>query len=388
MAASWFRVVSKPKGLVRLLLIVPDSIPLVRAIRLAPLHVGLSIVRPDNFGEALRAGLYDVVLTDQIGVLLLAQERMPKTRRVWVVGDSPVPSSAWSCPHHILNWNANLSDLTAALDSCLDGDGVPDLALPKDANGDLPKMPSEAIQLLTLLDDPGSSVAEIRTVMERDPMMVAKVLQIVNSPYFNLPRRVASLNHAIALLGLTKLRSAVLAGVCFASIEGVEQRHVHNVSQRGLLAMRMVRRISGAHSEFAVTAAILMDIGMLLMMKTDPDYPQLVEACLRDGATLIDTEQAHYGFTHAYLGARLLHHWGLPREIIHAVAHSHTGLALPSRPNSPRMQLFLASALIEASESGKPLALHAGWLQQTGWASSMAEWQDYLADAEILAIAS
>jgi HD-like signal output (HDOD) protein len=224
--------------------------------------------------------------------------------------------------------------------------------------------------------------------MERDPMMVAKVLQIVNSPYFNLPRRVASLNHAIGLLGLTKLRSAVLAGVCFGAIDGVEQRHVSHVSQRGLLAMRMVRRIAGAHSEFAVTAAILMDIGMLLMMKTDPDYPQLVEACRRDGVSLIEAEQTHYGFTHAYLGARLLHHWGLPREIVHAVAHSHTGFALPSRPNSPRMQLFLASILIEAHESGQPVAVHSGWLEQTGWASSLPEWQDYLADAEILAIAS
>jgi hypothetical protein len=138
MAASWFRVVSKPKGLVRLLLIAPDSLPLVQAIRQLPLHVGLSIVRPDNIADALRDGEFDVVLSDQIGVLMQAQEKMPTTRRVWVVSDVPFPRSAWACPHHILQWNSNLSDLTAVLDSCLDGDGVPDLVLPKDENGDLP----------------------------------------------------------------------------------------------------------------------------------------------------------------------------------------------------------------------------------------------------------
>ncbi len=388
MSASWFRVVSKRSGLVRLLLVVPDDIPLVQALRLAPLHVGLTIVRPDSVEEALGDEVYDVVVSDQISVLMRVQEHMPTTSRVWMIGDAAVAKTAWACPHHILHWSANLSDLTAVIDSCLDGSGVPDLALPKDSNGDLPKMPSEAVHLFSVLDDPNSNIAKIRAVMERDPMMVAKVLKVVNSPYFNLPRRVASLDRAIALLGINKLRSAVLAGVCFGAIDDVDQKIVTQVSQRGLKAMSLVRRMAGGHAEAAVTAAILMDIGKLLMLKTDPDYPQLLQASIRSGVSPIDTEQSHYGFTHAYLGGRLLHEWCLPRDVIEAVAYSHTGYPLPSRPNSPRMLLFLASALIEASETGRPLDLHPQWLEQTGWAKSIEEWQNYLADAEMLAIAS
>lgn len=387
MAASWFRVVSHPSRVVRMLLVVPNEMPLVQAIRQAPLHIGLTIVRPDNVDEALQKGAYDVVVTDQIRVLRRAQEHASTTRRVWVVGDALAPKSAWSCPHHILNWTANLSDLTAVIDSCLDGNGVPDLALPKDADGQLPKMPSSALHLFSVLDNPNSSVAKIRKALEQDPMMVAKVLKVVNSPYFNLPRRVASLDRAIALLGINKLRSAVLAGVCFDAITGVDQRIITSVSQRGLKAMSLVRRMAGGHGESAVTAAILLDIGQLLMLKTDPEYPRLLEAGLKNGLSPIEIEQSHYGFTHAYLGARLLHEWALPADVIHAVAYSHSGYPLPSRPNSPRMLLFLASALIEAQERGGPVNLHPQWLEMTGWAQSVEEWQNYLADAEMLAIA-
>ncbi|MFT6820851.1 MAG: HD-like signal output (HDOD) protein [Myxococcota bacterium] len=388
MPASWFRVMSDPKGLVRLLLLVPDTLPLVEAIRLSPLHVGLTIVRPDNFDEALSLGSYDVIVSDQIDVLLRAQKHMPTARRVWMVDSAAVSNAEWAYAHHILQWDANLSDLTAVLDSSLDGNGVPNLRLPKDASGELPKMPSDALHLFDILDDPNATTAKIRAAMQLDPIMVGKVLGVVNSPYFNLPRRVASLDRAIVLLGINKLRAAVLAGVCFGAIEGLDKRHVSRISQRGLKAMLLVRQMAGCHAESAVTAAILMDIGQLLMMKTDPDYPKLVEICLKSGASLIDTEHAHYGFTHAYLGARLLHHWGLPRDVIQAVAYSHTGYPLPSRPHSPRMLLFIASELIEASEAGRPVHFHPAWLEQTGWADSIEEWQHYLADADMLAIAS
>ena len=74
-------------------------------------------------------------------------------------------------------------------------------------------IPSNSVKLLDLLKNPFSNWNDIAAVVSTNPMFSAKILQAVNSAYFNLPDKVTSVGRAITLLGYNNVRSLVLEDV-------------------------------------------------------------------------------------------------------------------------------------------------------------------------------
>src|SRR5205823_14111101 len=75
----------------------------------------------------------------------------------------------------------------------------------------LPSLPRIYGDLTAALESPNCGAAEISAVVCRDPALAAKVLQLVNSSFFGLPRHITALPEAVAFLGVATLRSLVLS---------------------------------------------------------------------------------------------------------------------------------------------------------------------------------
>ncbi|MDR1520352.1 MAG: HDOD domain-containing protein, partial [Planctomycetota bacterium] len=72
---------------------------------------------------------------------------------------------------------------------------------------DLPTLPQIITTLMTMLDDPNSSVRDIDNVMGKDQTLVAKILKLVNSAFYAIPKRVSSVSQAISILGFKTVKS-------------------------------------------------------------------------------------------------------------------------------------------------------------------------------------
>jgi HD-like signal output (HDOD) protein len=193
----------------------------------------------------------------------------------------------------------------------------------------LPSCPRSYTELTELIADPDATAADAAAIVERDVAMTAKVLQLVNSAFFGLGRRVAKIGEAVHYLGLTTLRALVLhAGAFegFAPTRPIEGFDIGALQRCSHLAARIAQAITDdpRTREDALTASMLHAVGLLVLARDDPyDFAETIADARRAGTPLQRVEYARHGSSHAELGAYVLGLWGLPDAIVEGVAHQH-----------------------------------------------------------------
>jgi HD-like signal output (HDOD) protein len=212
-------------------------------------------------------------------------------------------------------------------------------------------------ELLDLAERPNesSTAAALAQLIKQDPGMTCKLLQVAGSGFFNSSSSFTDVETAIMRLGLATVkqlaRSFVASPLSVTALPAVSA--VQIAQQRSLqiatLAARMTRLPEDAAT--AYLAGLLCDVGQLVLIHAAPErvYLSQSEAAQR-GLPAHQAELATWGVTHAEIGAYLLGLWGLPFQVVEAVAHHHA----PERNAEDRAGLtqliWLASCIVDGVE--------------------------------------
>lgn len=194
-----------------------------------------------------------------------------------------------------------------------------------------PGMPGAAVKLLALVDDPDVSVDRIEAILRYDPGLTANLLKLANSAYFGVPSKVGSVRQAVILLGLKRMVQMVIASCMSAIMDkavpgydlspGELWRHSIAVS---VAAECLVKELNMDAAEEIFTAALLHDVGKLILGDfVDEDYRK-IEKALNQGLSFEVAENIVLGTDHADVGARILSKWSIPEPIINAVRWHHS----------------------------------------------------------------
>jgi putative nucleotidyltransferase with HDIG domain len=193
-----------------------------------------------------------------------------------------------------------------------------------------PGMPGAALKLLALMDDPAVTVPQIEGILRQDAGLTANLLKLANSAYFGIPAKVGSVHQALILLGLKRLVQMVIAACTSAimdrSIPGYDLpagelwRHSLAVS---VAAEGLVRELELDAAEEIFTAALLHDVGKLVLGYFVRDDYGKIELALAQGLAFETAEAIVLGTDHAAIGAEVLAKWSLPANIVHAVRWHH-----------------------------------------------------------------
>lgn len=220
----------------------------------------------------------------------------------------------------------------------------------------VPPIAGAVMDLLRSLDDENLNATSLAKKIGRDPVLSARVLKIVNSPFYGVAGQVASLQEAVMVLGFSNVRRLALAVSLNGSfpVRGqgeVDPRRIWRHSFCVALCAQALAPLCRIEAESSFTAGLLHDIGRIALLSVDP---QRFAAVLADRAQYPDlsaAEAALLGFTHAEFGARLLERWRLPNILIRAVEFHH----LPdTAPTSPLTDLiYLADQLAHAIADNK-----------------------------------
>jgi HD-like signal output (HDOD) protein/CheY-like chemotaxis protein len=216
----------------------------------------------------------------------------------------------------------------------------------------LPALPHVCISLDRALADSDVSVAAVAKIIEGDPGIAAKVLQLVNSSFFGLPRTMVNVAQAVSYLGISTMKSLTLADSLFHELGKADLAAVKREQERSLLRARVARRLfnDAKKADTASTAALLLDIGSLALRSRIPaEYAATVHEATERGLPLEQVEQERLEVTHADVGAYLLGLWGLPHEIIAAVATHHapiTDLTVLDTSSAARISDALVSEVL------------------------------------------
>ena len=115
----------------------------------------------------------------------------------------------------------DMQTLVASLESVLGAWPRTDNPLVRTIVGRLASLPSASStypRLVNVMAHPNATIEQISTVIASDPALSAKLLQVVNSAFFGLPFKVASVPQAVSYLGLTSLRALVLMSITVATL--------------------------------------------------------------------------------------------------------------------------------------------------------------------------
>jgi HD-like signal output (HDOD) protein/ActR/RegA family two-component response regulator len=164
----------------------------------------------------------------------------------------------------------------------------------------------------------GAAMPEIVRMIETDPAVVAKLLQLVNSAFFTDAQRVTSVQRAVSLVGTDTIRGLLLGAELFRSGSAATAVAVHSLFVASLARKLAPAAVSGD----AFVAGILHDLGELIVGPPKAETPVL----------------------HARAGGLLLGLWGIPAEVVTAAAFHHD----PARAPTPKEPTLLATAMADA----------------------------------------
>ncbi len=98
----------------------------------------------------------------------------------------------------------------------------------------LPTLPLVAIQIGEVIHSKNVSVQQVAEILRTDPATSAKLLRLVNSPYFGIPGGVTDVARAIPFVGFNTLYQLVLT---ISVLETLSSKHAAFDSQSAVAAL-------------------------------------------------------------------------------------------------------------------------------------------------------
>ncbi|MDA8164551.1 MAG: HDOD domain-containing protein [Desulfobacteraceae bacterium] len=194
----------------------------------------------------------------------------------------------------------------------------------------LKTLPHVAIRVTQLVNSEKSTMQDFEEVIRLDPVLVTRLLRLVNSPYFGLVSKVESISKAVVYVGMKNLRNLVTVEALrqlFTGREGEgfsrKNLWLHSATV-AILAEMIAKRIFGREGEDYFLAGIIHDIGLIVEDQLQEE--QLLAACAmyRQGEeSLMTCEQKAIGTDHCQVGVALARDWKLPDEVLAAVRCHH-----------------------------------------------------------------
>lgn len=251
----------------------------------------------------------------------------------------------------------------------------------------LPSPPDAYWALTTALQNPETGLAQLAAIVEREPAMAAKVLQMVNSAFFGARAPVTSILDAVRYLGTDVLSGLLLGAQIFAAFDrsGAPSFSIERLRDRSLHAASVARRLAApAEREAVYASTLLCDIGQLVMNCAAPVRFEGVLAAARATATPQHaSERQEFGVSHAEVGAHLLGLWGLPFPLMEAVAFHHRPAAAAGAPSATLALVHAVCELVDAAAEGRDATLDLPYLAGAGCEAELPHWHAVVAESDL-----
>ena len=214
---------------------------------------------------------------------------------------------------------------------------------------ELSSLPQTLAEVLRVVKDENASTRDLADVLVKDPALTAKLLRIVNSPYYGAGREITTVTQAAMTLG-TRAISALALSSSIYDLSGqwqvsVDRQRFWRHSLEVAMAARMIARESGyAYPEEAFICGLLHDIGILILEKSFPEKFQRIWKQAEAGESICELEERIWGTNHARIGQFLLEQWGLPSIICEAIGHHHSQILTESSDPELRPAQIVALA--------------------------------------------
>lgn len=225
-------------------------------------------------------------------------------------------------------------------------------------SGKLGSLPAIVYKVFSVMDDPKSTATNIGKVINDDPALTARLLKLVNSPFYGFTAKVDTVYRAVALIGHKELRSVVVAASAINVFDGIPSELVSmkDFWKRSLSTAVTARVLAAFKREPQIErffiAGLLHDIGSLLLYLKLPEemawaLSQVLGSDIIDRVELAKAEKDIMGFDYTEVGGELLKKWNLPAPICVAVRYQLDPENAPQKEQGGAWLIALASQIVD-----------------------------------------
>jgi HD-like signal output (HDOD) protein len=317
--------------------------------------------------EQMQRQPYDVVVTDLrmpgmdgARLLEIVSARWPQTIRIVLSGYADPRQTVRAVPlaHQYLNKPFEPQQLEDVIDRCVQLHDLlhgPRLRAIVGRMRQLPAIPRIYSALRSLVNDEKVTATEVARVVGTDPSIAARVLQIVNSAFFRLPRRITKIEQAVSYLGFTVIRNIAMSVEIFSQWPSKPFGHLHQAKLqahvRAVAAAARALTVKTPIADDTMLAGLLHDIGYwVLAEEFSAELGASLELAAATAIPVHEAESRVIGASHAEIGAYLLGIWGLPYPVIEAVAYHHEPQRVTQSYFDVLAALTIAQSLVRADD--------------------------------------
>ncbi|MCA9731320.1 HDOD domain-containing protein [candidate division KSB1 bacterium] len=253
----------------------------------------------------------------------------------------------------------------------------------------IPSIPQIYLDLNAEIKSANASLKKIGQIVSRDIGMSAKILQLVNSAFFGLPRHIASVEQAVRLLGMEIISALVLSTKIFSLFQSPKTGNfsLEWLTNHNFLVANYAKNIANAHGcdstlcEQSFLSGLLHDIGKLIFYTIHQQkYDEILATITTSNMHIFELEEQSFGSSHASIGAYLLGLWGLPDTVVEALAFHHKPALSMDIEFTPLTAVHIANVfyyeLNANSGSGKIPSLDRHYLDTLGISEQITAWRE------------
>jgi HD-like signal output (HDOD) protein len=207
-----------------------------------------------------------------------------------------------------------------------------------------------------------ADVVEVARIVARDPALTVKLIQLVNSAFFGMPRKISRPHDAVVLLGLSTLRAIVVAGRIFEFVAHSSANSAQ-LSKLWIDSFEIGESAAGLAKANGASDAVQRDarlvgllslIGRGILLTSEPEaYASVIESARANERTLSQSEAEIFGVCQDVVTAYAMGLWAFPDDLVAAIAYQSTPSQMPdATPHHPVGYLHLARYLRQATTEG------------------------------------
>lgn len=192
--------------------------------------------------------------------------------------------------------------------------------------------PDPVVQkIIAVASDPNASAKDLAEVIKLDPSLAVRVLRLVNSAYYGLPRKVAQLSEAVMILGFKTVRNLALSVFTYSSLMRRKRSLIdHTALWKHFVGVAvaselMAQFVGYPNKEELFISGLLHDIGKVTLEFVSPEMFMAVAKLAKTlKISFFEAEKKLDLPNHALISMKTIERWGLPELVSHTCGGHHT----------------------------------------------------------------
>jgi putative nucleotidyltransferase with HDIG domain len=194
----------------------------------------------------------------------------------------------------------------------------------------MPAFPKSVQKILELTRDSNATPKDLVQVINNDPVVTVKILKVVNSAYYSLPKQITSVGNAVVYMGFNTIKNLALSIAAIgmlpkdnASGFDSQQYLLHSLATAAI-AKKLALKLDDADPMDCFIAGLLHDFGKVVFAQFMPgEFSKALHLSQTNGTSLHVALQEAIGADHAVVGAMLVEKWRFAPALIETIRNQH-----------------------------------------------------------------